>query len=64
MIEEGGRASPSASASLVFFIPQVEKETREEMKVYGKPDNLSLAEGAGEDWTDVAREAGLSDERG
>ena len=42
----------------------MEKETREEMKVYGKPDNLSLAEGAGEDWTDVAREAGLSDERG
>ena len=57
-------AFPLASASLLFFIPQVEKETREEMKVYGKPDNLSLAEGAGEDWTDVAREAGLSDERG
>ena len=65
VIEEGkgmkGIHPPLASFFLFpFFIPQVEKETREEMKVYGKPDNLSLAE----DWTaeDGGREAGLSDE--
>ena len=41
----------------------MEKETSEEMKVYGKPNNLSqAAEGGGEDWQDGGREAGLSDE--
>ena len=52
MIEEGswtvGQGIHPFFPLSFFSIPQVEKETREEMKVYGKPDNLSLAQ----DWAD------------